>query len=115
MSYVCTINGCGCTPDIDNPSGGPDLAPGLHDITVFGDEPHGNYNRIMLSPVLAGVKNAEDIVLHSREWYKKNGITLHAGDPVVRIDRVRRTVQPEAGAAHLIVVEKPSRAVLSGD
>lgn len=73
------------------------LAPGLYDITVFGAEPHVNYNRIMLSPVLAGEKNAEDIVLHSREWYKANGITLHSGDPVVRIDRIGRTVHSQTG------------------
>lgn len=73
------------------------LAPGLHEITVFGAEPHGNYNRIMLSPVLAGEKKAEDIVLHSRDWYKANGITLHAGDPVVRLDRIRRTVHSQSG------------------
>ena len=73
------------------------MAPGLYDITVFGAEPHVNYNRIMLSPVLAGEKDAADIVLHSREWYRANGITLHAGDPVVRIDRVRRTVHSQSG------------------
>jgi nitrite reductase (NADH) large subunit len=44
-------------------------APGMYDITVFGDEPHPNYNRIMLSPVLAGEQTVEQIVLNSREWY----------------------------------------------
>ena len=44
------------------------LAPGLYEITVFGAEPHPNYNRIMLSPVLAGEKTVEEIVLHPREW-----------------------------------------------
>ena len=73
------------------------LAPELYDITVFGAEPHVNYNRILLSPVLAGEKNAEDIVLHPREWYAENRITLHSGDPVVRIDRVRRSVQSQSG------------------
>jgi nitrite reductase (NADH) large subunit len=42
------------------------LAPGMYDITVFGAEPHGNYNRILLSPVLAGEKTVDDIMLHTR-------------------------------------------------
>ena len=73
------------------------LAPELYDITVFGAEPHVNYNRILLSPVLAGEKNRDDIVLHPREWYAQHRITLHSGDPVVRIDRVRRTVHSGSG------------------
>ena len=73
------------------------LAPDLYHITVFGAEPHGNYNRILLSPVLAGEKTVDDIMLHTREWYAQNGITLHAGDPVVRIDRKARTVQALSG------------------
>lgn len=73
------------------------LAPDLYDITVFGAEPHVNYNRILLSPVLAGEKTAEDIVLHPREWYDAHRITLHSGDPVVRIDRTRRTVHSQSG------------------
>ncbi|MFC0135029.1 assimilatory nitrite reductase large subunit [Massilia eurypsychrophila] len=73
------------------------LSPELYDITVFGAEPHGNYNRILLSPVLAGEKNIDDIMLHPRQWYADNGITLHAGDPVVHIDRRRRMVRSKSG------------------
>lgn len=73
------------------------LAPDLYDITVFGAEPHGNYNRILLSPVLAGEKTVDDIMLNTRAWYAQNGITLHAGDPVVHIDRPRRTLRSAAG------------------
>jgi len=73
------------------------LAPDLYDITVFGAEPRVNYNRIMLSPVLAGEKTAEEIVLHPRSWYEEHGITLHAGDPVVAIDRQRRSVRARSG------------------
>jgi nitrite reductase (NADH) large subunit len=69
----------------------------MYRITVFGAEPHGNYNRILLSPVLAGEKTVEDIMLHTREWYAANGITLHAGDPVLRIDRKRRVVEASSG------------------
>ncbi|WP_051933385.1 NAD(P)/FAD-dependent oxidoreductase [Massilia sp. BSC265] len=73
------------------------LDAAMYDITVFGAEPRVNYNRIMLSPVLAGEKKADDIVLHTREWYVENGIVLHAGDPVVAIDRSRRTVRARSG------------------
>ncbi|HEY4074982.1 MAG TPA: FAD-dependent oxidoreductase [Herbaspirillum sp.] len=73
------------------------LAPDLYGITVFGAEPHGNYNRILLSPVLAGDKAVEDIMLHTREWYARNGIMLHAGDPVEYIDRKRRFVRSRSG------------------
>ncbi|KND62233.1 Nitrite reductase [NAD(P)H] large subunit [Candidatus Burkholderia verschuerenii] len=73
------------------------IAPELYDITVFGAEPYGNYNRILLSPVLAGEKSVDDIILNTREWYDANGITLHAGDAVVKIDRARRVVYSEKG------------------
>lgn len=73
------------------------LAPDLYDITVFGAEPYGNYNRILLSPVLAGEKTVDDIMLHTREWYEKHHITLHAGDPVVHIDRRKRIVRAHSG------------------
>jgi nitrite reductase (NADH) large subunit len=74
-----------------------ELAPQLYDITVFGAEPYGNYNRILLSPVLAGEKSVDDIVIHSRDWYAAKGIKLHAGDPVVAIDRGRRVVRSQSG------------------
>ncbi|HWX00483.1 NAD(P)/FAD-dependent oxidoreductase [Collimonas sp.] len=73
------------------------LAPDLYDITVFGAEPHGNYNRILLSPLLAGDKSMDDIMLNPREWYVENGITLHAGDPVISIDRQHRIVRSQSG------------------
>lgn len=68
------------------------LAPGMYDITVFGAEPYPNYNRILLSPVLAGEQDFEDIVLNPLSWYADNGITLHLGKQVTRIDRARRRV-----------------------
>ncbi|HEV7813656.1 MAG TPA: FAD-dependent oxidoreductase [Janthinobacterium sp.] len=73
------------------------LAPELYDITVFGAEPHGNYNRILLSPLLAGEKSVDDIMLHTRDWYRRHGIVLHAGDPVEHIDRRRRIVRSRSG------------------
>jgi nitrite reductase (NADH) large subunit len=73
------------------------LDPDAYEITVFGAEPWPNYNRIMLSPVLAGEKRVEDIILNDREWYERHGITLHTGDPVVEIDRVNRKVVSQSG------------------
>ena len=64
-------------------------APHDFDITVFGAEPHGNYNRIMLSPVLAGEKRFEEIVTHDRDWYERTAVELIAGEAVVG-DRPRR-------------------------
>jgi len=72
-------------------------APVSFDITVFGDEPHPNYNRIMLSSVLAGEKGIDDIVINPRAWYEENRITLHTGDRVVSIDRAARTVTSAGG------------------
>jgi len=72
-------------------------APDRYDITVFGAEPHPNYNRIMLSPVLAGEKTFDQIVLNSRDWYDANGITLLTGEAVESIDRAARTVTSQAG------------------
>ncbi len=72
-------------------------SPGLYDITVFGDEPHPNYNRIMLSPVLAGEQTVEQIILNPRDWYAEHGITLHTGKRVTKIDRVSRIVEAEDG------------------
>ena len=73
------------------------IAPDAYDITIFGAEPHGNYNRILLSPVLAGEKRFEDIVLHDLAWYARQGITLHTGDVVVSIDRNKRLVRTRSG------------------
>ncbi|MCB0256476.1 MAG: nitrite reductase large subunit NirB, partial [Anaerolineae bacterium] len=70
-----------------------------YEISVFGSEPHPNYNRILLSPVLAGEKTINDIILNSREWYDENGIALYTGDKVVEIDRVGRKIKTESGMA----------------
>ncbi|QBM29645.1 nitrite reductase large subunit NirB [Hydrogenophaga pseudoflava] len=68
------------------------IAPEFYDITVFGAEPHPNYNRILLSPVLAGEQTIDEIILNDWSWYTDNGITLHAGYKVTEVDRVRRVV-----------------------
>jgi nitrite reductase (NADH) large subunit len=71
--------------------------PDKYRITIFGAEPRVNYNRIMLSPLLAGEKSFEDIVINGQEWYADNGIALVAGDPVVAIDRAGQTVTGRSG------------------
>ncbi|WP_034390952.1 nitrite reductase large subunit NirB [Comamonas thiooxydans] len=68
------------------------IAPDLYDITVFGAEPHPNYNRILLSPVLAGEQTLGDIVLNDWSWYQDHHILLHAGYTVTAVDRARRMV-----------------------
>ena len=67
-------------------------APDMYDITVFGAEPYGNYNRILLSPVLAGEKTFDEIVLNDEAWYTENGITLYKGREITAIDRRARKV-----------------------
>lgn len=74
------------------------LAPDLHDITVFGAEPHPNYNRIMLSPVLAGEQTIDEIILNPVSWYEEHGIRLRMGRKVTRIDRARRVVIADDGS-----------------
>ncbi len=74
------------------------LAPDLYDITVFGAEHYGNYNRILLSPVLAGEQTVKDIMLNDVDWYESHGIRLHLGRQVTRIDRAGRFVETEDGS-----------------
>jgi nitrite reductase (NADH) large subunit len=66
-------------------------------ITVFGEEPYGNYNRIMLSNVLAGVEDEAGIFLNDLSWYADNGITLHAGTRIERIDRFAKVAYADDG------------------
>ncbi|HWK40811.1 MAG TPA: nitrite reductase large subunit NirB [Croceibacterium sp.] len=73
--------------------------PGRYRVTIFGAEPRVNYNRIMLSPVLAGEKSFDEIVINTAEWYADNAIELIAGDPVIAIDREARIVTSRAGVA----------------
>lgn len=74
------------------------LSPELYDVTVFGAEPYPNYNRILLSPVLAGEQTFADIVLNPLEWYEAHGVHLHLGRSIARIDRRRRVVIDADGA-----------------
>src|SRR5262245_43400964 len=71
--------------------------PDRYAITVFGDEDHPNYNRILLSSVLAGEASWEDITLNPDSWYAERGIELFKGVRVAAIDRANKTVVGESG------------------
>ncbi|SDK75402.1 nitrite reductase large subunit NirB [Aliiruegeria lutimaris] len=67
------------------------------DVTLFNAEPRGNYNRIMLSPVLSGEKEFPEIVTHDDAWYEKHGVTCRFGEKVTKINRAAKTVSGEEG------------------
>ena len=73
--------------------GGPDQ----FDVAMFGDEPYGNYNRILLSNILSGAQSANDIFINPLDWYEQNGIKLHAGARVNEIDRAAKVVVSDNG------------------
>ena len=68
------------------------------EITIFGDETHVNYSRIMLSSVLAGEKSPDEIVLNSLEWYEQNEIRLRLGVRVTEVDPAAKTVTGNDGS-----------------
>ncbi|MGH6818540.1 MAG: nitrite reductase large subunit NirB [Methylovirgula sp.] len=72
-------------------------APDLYQVTIFNAEPRVNYDRIMLSPLLSGEKDYEQIIIHGDGWYIKNNIILYKGHKVVAVDRVARTVTSDHG------------------
>ena len=94
MKLVCVGNGMAGIRTIEELI---KVAPDLYDITVFGSEPHPNYNRILLSPVLAGEQAFADIVLNGEDWYREKGIRLHLGRRIAKVDRRAREVIAEDG------------------
>ncbi|PJE35705.1 nitrite reductase large subunit [Pseudooceanicola lipolyticus] len=72
-------------------------APDAFDVTLFNAEPRGNYNRIMLSPVLSGEKSYEEIVTHDEAWYAEHNVTCRFGEKVTAIDSDRKVVIGENG------------------
>ncbi|QHT61542.1 NAD(P)/FAD-dependent oxidoreductase [Paenibacillus lycopersici] len=74
------------------------LNPNRYDITIIGAEPYPNYNRIMLSSVLAGDSSMQDIILNDWDWYRDNRITLHAGESVTAIDSAAKQIVTDKGA-----------------
>jgi NAD(P)H-dependent nitrite reductase large subunit len=87
----------------------------MFDISVFGDEPHGNYNRILLSGVLAGTHRIDDITINPLSWYAANRVRLHAGNRVDRLDLARRAVIGEGGVVEpydTLIIATGSRPLL---
>src|ERR1051326_4070790 len=71
-------------------------AGGRYDVTIFGAEPRVNYDRIMLSPVLAGDKAFDDIIVHDEPWYAGHNVDLRRGETVVAIDRAAKVIRTHA-------------------
>ena len=71
--------------------------PDRYAVTLFNAEPRGNYNRLMLSPVLSGEKTYDEIVTHDDDWYAANAVETRFGEAVTRIDRTRQVVVTKAG------------------
>ena len=84
-------------------------APDLYQITVFGSEPHVNYNRILLSPVLAGEKTLEEIVLNPPSWYEEHGVKLRKGETIEMIDRRTREVVTATGERVKVLQDREQR------
>ncbi|PZO63514.1 MAG: nitrite reductase large subunit [Paracoccus denitrificans] len=76
-----------------------EAAPGKFQVTLFNAEPRGNYNRLMLSPVLSGEKTYEDIITHDADWYAERGVDCRFGESVVQIDRQTKTVRSQKSSA----------------
>ncbi|WP_162877077.1 FAD-dependent oxidoreductase, partial [Aeribacillus pallidus] len=67
------------------------------EITIFGSEPHPNYNRILLTKVLQGDTEIKDITLNDWDWYKENNIQLYTGETVVKVDSEKKVVVTDSG------------------
>jgi nitrite reductase (NADH) large subunit len=92
-------------------------APGRYAVTIFNAENRVNYDRIMLSPVLSGEKQYEDIIIHGDDWYERHGVTLHKGKEVVRIDRKAKRVHAADGTAATydkLIVATGSKPIVIG-
>ncbi len=90
-------------------------APSAYAITVFGAEPRVNYNRIMLSPLLAGERSFSEIVIHDEDWYARHGVSLRRGEKVVEVDRARKSVRTEGGdivAYDMLVIATGSQPIV---
>lgn len=87
----------------------------MFDIVMFGAEPYGNYNRILLSNILSGQQDASEIFMNPLDWYADNGITLHAGETVTAIDRAARIVTSDTGTREpydVLLIATGSRAFI---
>jgi nitrite reductase (NADH) large subunit len=90
-------------------------APYRYQVTIFGAEPRVNYDRIMLSPVLAGDKRFDDIIVHNDDWYARHNVDLRKGETVIAIDRAAQTVRTQSGTVEpydQLIVATGSRPIL---
>ncbi len=76
------------------------LAGSRYRIEVFGAEPHGAYNRVMLSPVLGGEMGLREIMLHEQDWYRENGIVLHTACRIEAIDTRNKRLRAADGRVY---------------
>ena len=90
------------------------IAPDLYNITVFGAEPHPNYNRILLSPVLAGEQTIDEIILNPLSWYAEHNITLHLGAKVSQVNRSKRQVTADDGQGGTITADYDRLLIATG-
>src|SRR5690349_10551058 len=90
-------------------------APERYQVIIFSAEPRVNYDRIMLSPVLAGEKQFDDIIVHDDDWYGRHNVDLRKGETVVAIDRTARTVRTQSGIVEsydTLIIATGSRPIL---
>jgi len=85
----------------------------MFDITMFGDEPYGNYNRILLSGMLSGAYKEDEIYLNPLDWYRENKITLHAGTPVTGILRRLNKVVAKGGPENKVFMEPWDKVIIA--
>ena len=88
---------------------------GMFDIVMFGGEPYGNYNRILLSNVLNGSQSANDIMINPLDWYQENGIRLHRGQFIIDIDCASKAVMSRQGTVERydkLLIASGSRAFI---
>lgn len=69
--------------------------PHAFEITIFGSEPHLNYNRIQLSAVLQGGTTLEEITINDRDWYNEQTIELFTGETVIKIDTEKQILKTD--------------------
>jgi len=74
-----------------------ELTNDKYNITIYGDEPYFNYNRIMLSYILSNEKTFEDTIINHHSWYEQNNITLNKGDKVISINKKEKTITSASG------------------
>ncbi|MFE4812730.1 nitrite reductase large subunit NirB [Peribacillus simplex] len=75
------------------------IQPERFEVTVFGSEPHPNYDRIQLSNVLQGATTIDDITINDWNWYKENNITLFSGETVTNIDTAKQIIYSDTNRA----------------